>query len=367
MTDTSAKPQKLTVTSGAGGPVLLATGLFALFLMVYFMAPALSRVKNRPPGDGSDPATYGFVLDGSTLNPDYLVAAQLHRDLVRSLDAPEKMEGTAVVSWNREEYGKYLVPSETVVAYADGEEAVAWPLLQLRTHEVCNDMVGDVPVVVVHAPLSGLLVAYDRRVNGEVLEFGHSGLLHHSIPLLYNRTDPLGAERLWDPITGEAVAGPDGPGTATLKRLPLFIGHWGDWLADHPGTMILQAPKGGLRERYRRLDYGSYELGKKLLYPARSTEEELGLFSKTPCLVLPVANTMYSWSLAELSKQVGGSGTLTVDLDGQSFTFLVKDGPHAVDVRDEAGNRVPSLRSMAFGWYSAAHATLGPPLQLGAE
>ena len=59
----------------------------------------------------------------------------MHRDLVRSLDGPEKMEGTAVVSWNREEYGKYLVPSETVVAYADGEEAVAWPLL-LEQHDL---------------------------------------------------------------------------------------------------------------------------------------------------------------------------------------------------------------------------------------
>ena len=119
------------------------------------------------------------------------------------------MEGTAVVAFNREEYGKYLVPSEIVVAYADGDDAVAWPLLQLRTHEVCNDMVGDVPVLIVHA-LSGLLVAYDRRVDGKVLEFGHSGLLYHSTPLLYDRTYPLGQERLWDPVTGEAVAGPDG-------------------------------------------------------------------------------------------------------------------------------------------------------------
>ncbi|MEC7196805.1 MAG: DUF3179 domain-containing (seleno)protein, partial [Planctomycetota bacterium] len=218
-----------------------------------------------------------------------------------------------------------------------------------------------------HAPLSGLLVAYDRRVDGKVLEFGHSGLLYHSTPLLYDRTDPLGRERLWDPVTGEAVAGPEGPNMASLKRLPVFIGHWGDWLADHPGIKILQAPKGGLRERYRRLDYGSYELGKKLLYPARSPEEALGLGAKTPCFVLPVQDTMYAWPMADLSKLVGGSGTLTVELQGQAFTFMVKDGPHAVDVQDAVGVRVPSLRSMAFGWYSADHAELGPPLQLGAE
>ena len=72
---------------------------------------------------------------------------------------------------------------------------------------------------------------------------------------------------------------------------------------------------------------------------------------------------MYAWPMAELSKQVGGSGTLTVKLQGEAFTLLVKDGPHAVDVQDALGVRVPSLRSMAFGWYSADHAKLGPPLQ----
>ena len=267
--------------------MLIATGLFALFLIVYFVAPALSRVKNRPPGDGSDPATYGFVLDGAALDEEYLVAAQLHRDLVRSLDAPEKMEGTAVVAFNREEYGKYLVPSEIVVAYADGDDAVAWPLLQLRTHEVCNDMVGDVPVLIVHAPLSGLLVAYDRRVDGKVLEFGHSGLLYHSTPLLYDRTDPLGQERLWDPVTGEAVAGPDGPNTASLQRLPVFIGHWGDWLADHPGTKILQAPKGGLREPLPPARLWQLRTGQEIAVSRSLTRRSIGPRSKDAVLRPP--------------------------------------------------------------------------------
>ena len=91
------------------------------------------------------------------------------------------------------------------------------------------------------------------------------------------------------------------------------------------------------------------------------------MFAKTPCLVLPVGNKMFAWSMADLSQQVGGTGTLTVELQGEPFTLLVKDGPHAVDVQNAAGVRVPSLRSMAFGWYSADHAELGPPLQLGDE
>ena len=41
MSEAPDTPQKLTLTSGAGGPVLIATGLFALFLIVYFVAPAL--------------------------------------------------------------------------------------------------------------------------------------------------------------------------------------------------------------------------------------------------------------------------------------------------------------------------------------
>ena len=129
MSDAPATPQKLTLTSGAGGPVLIATGLFALFLIVYFVAPALSRVKNRPPGDGSDPATYGFVLDGRCSGRGVSGGGPVAPRLGAIFGRPEKMEGTAVVAFNREEYGKYLVPSEIVVAYADGDDAVAWPLL----------------------------------------------------------------------------------------------------------------------------------------------------------------------------------------------------------------------------------------------
>ena len=208
--------------------------------------------------------------------------------------------------------------------------------------------------------LSGLLVAYDRRVDGKVLEFGHSGLLYHSTPLLYDRTDPSGQERLWDPVTGEAVAGPDGPGTASLKRLPVFIGHWGDWLADHPGTKFCKPPKAGCVRDTADSTMAATNWARNCCIPLAHLKKHWAS-GKDAVLRAPIQDTMYAWPMADLSKQVGGSGTLTVELQGQAFTLLVKDGPHAVDVQDAAGMRVPSLRSMAFGWYSADRRTRAAP------
>ena len=269
------------------------------------------------------------------------------------------MEGTAVVAFNRE-YGKYLVPSEIVVAYADGDDAVAWPCCSSAPTKCATTWWGTCQCSSSTPP--GLLV-HDRRVDGKVLEFGHSGLLYHSTPLLYDRTDPLGQERLWDPVTGEAVAGPVEHGKSeTTASVHWSLGRLAGRPSRHQNPASPQGrPAATADSTMAATNWVRTAVSRSL------TRRNIGPRAKTPCFVLPVQDTMCAWPMADLSKQVGGSGTLTVELQGQTFTLLVKDGPHAVDVQDAAGVRVPSLRSMAFGWYSANHAELGPPLQLGDE
>ena len=65
-----------------------------------------------------------------------------------------------------------LGPHEPVIALALNGVAKAYPLRVLMWHEIANDMIGRVPVVVTYCPLCNASLVFDRRVNDQVLDFG---------------------------------------------------------------------------------------------------------------------------------------------------------------------------------------------------
>jgi hypothetical protein len=114
----------------------------------------------------------------------------------------------------------------TVLGVAQGDEAVAYPKREVRSHGPINDTVGGRPVVV--AAAGDTLVAYDRRVAGETLTFerGTEGLLR------------AGGSR-WRPLDGVAVDGPhEGRKlTAVAGAVQVF---WAAWLKFHPETTVYE-------------------------------------------------------------------------------------------------------------------------------
>ena len=82
---------------------------------------------------------------------------------------------------------------------------------------------------------------YSRQVNGEVLEFGTSGLLYRSNKLMYDR----GTNSLWHQFTGEPVVGPLADSGIHLELLlPVVVTSWAEWVSAHPGTTVLDADTG---------------------------------------------------------------------------------------------------------------------------
>jgi len=106
----------------------------------------------------------------------------------------------------------------------DGE-AVAYPREQIRWNGPINDNVGGKPVVVAAAPDS-TLVAYDRRVEGEELQFsaGDDGTL-------------LAGGSRWRTLTGEAIAGPH-DGARLDDAADAGALYWAAWLSFHPETTV---------------------------------------------------------------------------------------------------------------------------------
>ena len=76
---------------------------------------------------------------------------------------------------------------------------------------------------------------YSTEIEGQVWEFGTSGLLFRSNKLMYDR----GTKSLWHQFTGEPVVGALVGSGIELELLPIVLTTWGDWLAAHPDTTVL--------------------------------------------------------------------------------------------------------------------------------
>ena len=176
---------------------------------------------------------YGEILSGGP-----------PRDGIPSIDEPQFITQAEAAGW--------LAGNEPVIAVEIGGEARAYPLQILTWHEIVNDQIGDVPLIVTFCPLCNSAIVFDRRLGGEVLEFGTSGLLRHSDLIMYDRT----TESLWQQFTGEAIAG-DMAGRR-LAFLASSIVSFDDFRQAYPDGNVLSRDT-GFNRSYGQNPYAGYD------------------------------------------------------------------------------------------------------------
>ena len=138
----------------------------------------------------------------------------------------------------------WLADTEAVLALTVGDETRAYPFQIMTWHEIVNDTVGGVPVAVTYCPLCNSGVAFDRRVDGKVLDFVTSGMLHANNLIMYDRQ----TESLWPQLSGQAAIGV--MTGATMDVLPTSPVGWADFRTAHPDAWVLS------RDTGHRRDYG---------------------------------------------------------------------------------------------------------------
>ena len=115
-------------------------------------------------------------------------------------------------------------PMEPVLSIIVKGDARAYPLRILLWHEIVNDVVGGVPLLISYCPLCNSGVVFDRRVGGRILSFGNTGRIRHFDMVMYDQQ----SESWWQQFLGEAIVG-DMTGTkmklmpARLESLAKFI------------------------------------------------------------------------------------------------------------------------------------------------
>ncbi|MBW3654842.1 MAG: DUF3179 domain-containing protein, partial [Gemmatimonadetes bacterium] len=119
-------------------------------------------------------------------------------------------------------------------------------------HEIVNDVVGGQPVAVTYCPLCNTALAFDRRFDGQVLDFGVTGRLRYSDLVMYDRH----TESWWQQATGEGIVGRYAG--RRLVRVPSTILGWSQARDLHPHISVLSRQTGFTRD-YGRNPYVRYD------------------------------------------------------------------------------------------------------------
>ena len=289
------------------------------------------------------------------------------RDGIPPIDAPLFESMDAANAW--------LADREPVITLDLGGEARAYPLQILMWHEIVNDTVGGIPVVVTFCPLCNTALVFERpAIGGERLTFGTSGNLRNSDLVMWDRQ----TESWWQQFTRQAIVG-DLTGTQ-LDFLPTSIVSWGDFKTIYPNGQVLSQDTGFVRN-YGVNPYAGYDnvnqfpflfdgpLDDRLQPMARVLGIELDgltvaypldrlaaeavindILGEAPVVTFWKGGTASAVDTSDISqgRDVGTTGVYLRTVDDQTLTF--SPGPKGTFLDAETGST----------WDILGHATSGP-------
>lgn len=309
-----------------------------------------------------------------TIDTGEILSGGPPRDGIPSIDDPQFVSFAEAEAW--------LAGNEPVIALEINGDARAYPLQIMTWHEIANDEVGGIPVVVTFCPLCNSALVFDRRLCDEVFDFGVSGLLRNSDLIMYDRT----SESLWQQFTGEGIIG-DYAG-AQLTFLPSQLVSFDDFRAAYPDGVVLSRDT-GFNRAYGRNPYAGYDTIDQPFLFRGPTDERLPAIARVVTVSLPEENIDVAYPLetlaaagvindrqgntdlvvfhqpgtatalgaAEIAQgaDVGATGVFVPAVDGQALTFR-RDGERIVD--EQTGSEWNVLGQAVDG--ALAGATLAP-------
>ena len=182
---------------------------------------------------------YGF--DTSNLVFPDVSRGTIDRDNIPALSNPRFTPASEV---------DFLTDEDVLITITIEGETRAYPLRILNWHEIVNDRIGDTYFAISYCPLCFSGWAFDREVNGKLLTFGVSGLLHKNNLIMYDRE----TESLWSQFLLEAVSGK--MLKIKLEWIPNGQVNWRSFREMYPDSAVLNTDTG-----FDRLyDFDPYEI-----------------------------------------------------------------------------------------------------------
>jgi hypothetical protein len=337
-----------------------------------------------PPSGATD--SFNTDFDNHTISYEDILSGGPPKDGIPAIDNPQYV--------SVEEADKWLQSQEPVILLVVGGEARAYPLQILMWHEIVNDVVAGEPVTVTFCPLCNTAIAFDRKFDGQILDFGTTGRLRFSNLIMYDRQ----SETWWQQATGEGIAGKYAGQQLTF--IPASIISWEDYKTANPGGLVLSRETGFSRS-YGRNPYAGYDdinnspflyrgeptpgqllpmarvltvdlNGESVAYPFEVLQEVNVVndnIAGEPILVFWESGTASALDSGDVAtgRDVGAASTFSSVLDGETLTFTL-DGDNIIDEQtgsvwnvlgqalegELAGSQLEPVVSINHFWFSWA-------------
>ncbi len=205
-----------------------------------------------------------------------------------------------------------LPGNEPVISLVVNGVARAYPLRIMTWHEIVNDEIGGVPVIVTYCPLCNTAIVYDRRIKGldGAPTFGTSGMLYNSNLIMYDRA----SETWWQQFTGTGIAGRfDG---VHLKPLPSRLESFAHFKKRFPHGAVL-VPNDPNARPYGRNPYASYDSAAKPFLYRGDLPKNIPAMAR----VVVVGDTAYDLNLIR-ARKILTDGTLRLRYEGDHASAL---------------------------------------------
>ena len=258
-----------------------------------------------------------------------------------------------------DEAASYLDDKKPVVVVEVNGEAKAYPIAILIWHEIVNDTIGGIPVTVTFCPLCNTAIAFDRRLDGTVFDFGVSGNLRYSDLVMYDRQ----TESWWQQITGTAIVG-----ELTGKKLtaiPASIVSFGDFRSTHPDAPVLSRETGypDYHWRYGNNPYSGYDdISRSPFLFFEEVDGRLPAMERVVTVSLNGEDAAYPFNVLSEQKvvedtvggepivvfhqpgvtspfsstDIGAAGVFAPTVDGKTLRFQVSDDGEIVDTETQS-------------------------------
>ncbi|MGA0233261.1 MAG: DUF3179 domain-containing (seleno)protein [Saprospiraceae bacterium] len=145
----------------------------------------------------------------------------------------------------------FLREDDKVIVVSLNGETKIYPVKILDHHEIVNDIIGEVPVVISYAPYTGSPSVHRRRIDGQDRSFGVSGQVYMNNILLFDRE----TGSFWSQLLNRAVVG--SMIGKELEVVSFIMTDWSTWMNAEDAYTVLSENQ-GFDLDYRTPKFDSY-------------------------------------------------------------------------------------------------------------